>query len=347
MYLEEPATGKAAVPLPRFSSAVIVPALVCGALCIFLMRAGFFTLFFLVPLGVCAAVFGPVAAWLGAVCAALGNGVWLAGLSLRYGLFNAGLDTLYFAVLLLGFTWIMTGNAAFPSMPPVRTAFRFIAASAAGALVFLAMIFSLGNDEAFSAMLHSQIEAVTSAYIASSGADAAHQAFLEQLLTADRIIEVFLTIILRGGALFSAVFLFFFSRQMAFILARLFRRQGGSAGNSLTGFHAPHKTLMVLSLCLPVVLICRVIPLELVEIAAWNILVICATMFFFFCIGIVLFALSRRPLSLIMRVFCVLLVVCVIFSPGINVFAAGILILLGIAEYWLPLRVKKQETPDL
>jgi len=343
MCLEEPA-GKAAghaAPLFRIGKGALIPALVCAGISVMLMRAGFLTFFFLVPLGFCAVVFGPVAAWLTAAFAILGNGVWSMGLSLRYGeLLNAGMDTLYFTVLSIGFTWIMAGNTTLPSMPPVRTVFRFIIASAAGALVFMFMIFSLGNDEGFSAVFRSQIDAIASAYIASSGADAARQAFLEQLLTPDRIIDVFLMIVLRGGALFSAFVLFFFNRQTAFILTRLFRRQGGSAVHNLIGFHAPRKTIWVFSLCLPVILLCRTASLEMFEIAAWNILVICAILFFAQGGGIVLFNLARRTMSFFMRLICGVLLVFVIFSPGINVLAVGILVLLGIAENWLPLRIK-------
>jgi hypothetical protein len=344
MYLEEPAGKPAALSLPHIGKETLIPALVCAGVCVFLMRAGFFTFFFLVPLGVCAVIFGPVAAWLGAVFAALGNGVWSAALSLRYGgLSHIGMDMLFFAVLTLGFTWVMAGSPPRPAIPPVRTAFRFIAASAAGALVFLAVIFSIGNDEAFSAVLRSQIEAIASSYIAASSPDAAQQAFMEQTLTADRIIDIFMMIILRGGALVSALFLLFFSRQMAFILARLFRRQGGNASSDLIGFHAPRRAIWVFSLCLPVILLCRIVSLGMIEVAAWNILVMCATMFLAQGGGIALFYLARRPMPMLARFIGMVLFVCVIFSPGINVLALTILLLLGIAENWLPLRVTKQE----
>jgi hypothetical protein len=361
MYLEEPA-GKACaepepaiLPLPRVGKAAFIPALVCAGVSVLLMRAGFFTFFFLVPLGFCAVVFGPVAAWLGAVFAVLGNGVWSAGFSMRYGgLMNVGMDMLYFTVLVVGFTWIMAGNTIFPSMPRVRTVFRFAVASAAGALVFFIVIFSLGNNEGAFTAFRSQIEAVVSSYIAASGADAAQQAFLEQTLTADRIIDVFLMIILRGGALFSAFVLFFFNRQMAFVLARLRRRKNNSLqgrrqgiSGDLVGFYVPRKAIWVLTLCLPVILLCRTASLELVEITAWNFLVMCAIMFFAQGGGIILFYLARRPMSTIMRLLCGVLIVCVIFSPGINVLAVGMLVLLGIAENWLSLRVKKQEAPGV
>ena len=363
MYLEDPA-----ITPPRIGKTTLIPALVCAALSVVLMRIGFFSFFFLAPLGVCMAVYGPVAAWLGFVFAALGNAVWSIGFSLRYstGLAGAGMDILYFTVLSAGFTWIMAGNPPLarpptrsPAGPPIRTLFRFIAASIAGALVFLAMVFSMGRDESFSAFIHSQIEAIASSYIASSGADAAQQAFLERLLTPDRIIETFTMIIIRGGALVSAFFIFFINRQAAFAFARLFRRhgrrqdkrQGGKpciagTAHDLTGFYAPRKTIWVLSLCLPVILLCRAISQETVEIAAWNLLVICVIMFLAQGGGIVLFNFTSRFRSVIMRLLCGLLLISVVFSPGLNVLALVVLILLGIAENWLSLRVKKQEVPD-
>jgi len=317
----------------------LVPAFICAGLSVILMRAGFLTIFFLVPLGVCAVVFGSAVAWLGAVLAVLGNGLWSAGLS------HVGLDTLYFAVMSLGFTWVMAApmqaRLSWPAIPPVRTAFRFIAVSAAGALVFLGMMFSLNNDEAFSAALRSQIEAMASSYIAAAGTDAVQQASLERMLTPDHVIEVFFMVILRGGALVSALFLLFFSRQTAFILARLFRREGGTVTGDLIGFYAPRRAILVLSLCLPTILLGWIAALEIIEVVAWNILVICATMFLAQGGGIVLFNLARRQWPTLARLLCGVLVVCVIFSPGINVMALIMLMLLGVAENWLPLRIAK------
>ncbi|MDR0455270.1 MAG: DUF2232 domain-containing protein [Treponema sp.] len=336
MYLKDPA-----VPLPHAGKTTLVPALICAVLSVVVMRIGFLSFFFLAPLGVCAAVYGP-AVWLGLVFAMLGNAVWSLGFSLRYGtgLPGIGMDMLYFTVLSAGFTWIMAGSPAASLIPPLRTLFRFIAACVAGALVLLGMIFSLNGDEGFSSLVRSQLETISSSYITSSGMDADQQAFLERMFTPDKIIEMFLMIILRGGALVSAFFLFFINRQAACILARLFRRQRENTGNDLTVFFAPRKAIWVLSLCLPVILFCRAVSLETVEIAAWNLLVICAIMFLAQGGGIVLFFLARR--SMIMRLFCSLLFVCVVFSPGINVLALGVLILLGIAENWLPLRVQKK-----
>jgi hypothetical protein len=335
MYLED-----SAIPLARTGKAAMVPALVCAIICVVLMRVGFLSFFFLVPLGICAVVFGSVSAWIASVFAVLGNGVWLAVYSLRFGGSGIGLlDVLVFSVMVLGFTWIMAGNPA--AFPPVRTVFRFIAASAAVALAFLAVIFSLGSDEGFSALLRSQIEELSSAYIASSGVSADRQAFMERQLNPDRVFELFSLLILRGGAVVSAVFLFFFSRQTAFLLSRLFRRRTGGMGSDLIGFFAPRRAIWVLTLCLPVILLCRMPSLRVIEIAAWNLLVICAIMFLAQGVGIILFNLARRPMPVIMRLLCGIACVFILFSPGLNVLAAGILVLVGIAENWFPMRVMK------
>ncbi|MCL1837328.1 MAG: YybS family protein [Treponema sp.] len=331
----------AALPLSRET----VSALVCAGICVVMMRLGLFHFFFLLPLGFCHAAFGAAAAWLGFVFAALGNAVLAVGISLRSGAGLAGAvwDSLYFGILVLGFTWVMAGNPpTMPAAPRVRTAFRFIAASAAGAAVFLVMIYSLGGEEGLYSVLRSPIEAVTSMYIDSSGADAAQRSYMEYNLTPDRLIDTFLTIALRGGSLITAFFLFFFSRQGSYIIARLFRLRGAKKDGDLEGFYAPRKVLWVLIICLPAVVIFKAISLDVLEIIAWNVLVICAVVYLAQGGGIALFTFTRRPMPGIMRLLIGLLSAIVVFSPGLNLLAVGALILLGIAENWLPLRKRDQ-----
>ena len=348
MYSEDPIPQGGAIPhdVTPVSSGVrvtLVPVLICAGACVVLMRTGFFSLFFLVPLGFCAVACGSPAAWFCLVISALGNAILSAGFSLRYGggLAGAGPEVLYFTVLALGFTWIMAGNPREDAgIPRIRTVFRLAAAAVAGALMFLGIAYAGSGDGSLSAFARSQAETLSSAYIASSGADAAQQAFLERLLSPDRIMELLWAVSLRGGVLISAFFLFFFSRQAAFVLNRLFRRRGNS-GRDLINFYVPRGTIWVFSLCLPVILICRMIPLEIIEIAVWNLLVVCAMMFLAQGGGIVLFTFTRRSMPVIVRLFCGLLLVLAVFSPVINLLAAGALVLTGIAENWLPLRVIK------
>ena len=334
-----------AAPLPRIGKETLIPALVCAGICIVSVRAGLLSLFFLVPLGVCAVVFGPAAAWLSVVCAVCGNAAVSAAFAAYRGagMAGSGLSVLYFAVMSLGFTWIMAGgppeNRWMPAIPRVRTLFRFTAAAAAGALAFMGLTALQGGKDA----LRSLIEAAYTLYITSPGVDAAQRALIEQTLTADRMTEVFYAAFLYGGAVFLAFFEFFYSRHLAFVVARLFRRPQ-QRPSGLIDFHAPRRAVGVFSLCLPAVLLCRVVSLGALEIAAWNILVICAIMFLAQGGGIVLFNLARRPMPMIVRLIGIVLFICVLFSPGINVLALAALILLGIAENWLPLRVTKDVT---
>lgn len=355
MQFEDSAVQPDEGAVPRIDRAVILSALICAAICVIMMRTGFLSFLFLVPLGFCSVLYGPAAAWLGFIFAITGNGVLALGVSLRYaaGLANAGIDILYFSALCLGFTWIMANSPA-SIFPPVRTVYRFIIASVAGAFAFIGVIFPFGfaqqaAEDSFYTLIRSQIEAISSTYIASLGTDAAQQAFLERLLTPDRIIETFSLIIMRGGAIASAFFLFFISRQLAFGIARLRLRRiqrqnpgkvitNRSAARELIGFIAPRGTIIVLSLCLPLILLSRTTSLAIIELASWNILVICAIMFFAQGGGIVLFRLARRPMPIFMRLVCSLAFVFIMFSPGINVIAIAAVILLGIAETWLPLR---------
>jgi hypothetical protein len=334
-------SDNSSLPLPRSGKGLYIPVMVCAGFCIVLLRVGLFSFFFLVPLGFCAVRYGSLAAWLGFIFAVLGNAVVSIGFSLGYGLSlaNAFVEILYFSLLALGFIWIMAGNPPYPmpALPKVRTLFRIIAASLAGALIFLGMLYRLGNDERFYSMALSQIEAISSGIIASSGGDAVQQTAIERLFTPDRILTALSSIIFRGGALFSMFLLFFISRQASFLLARLFGRRENPKGD-LLGFYAPQKSIWVFSMCLPVIVICRVISMAPVEIAAWNLLVICVIMFLAQGGGIVLYYLARRPMPASLRLLTVVLILFLVFSPGINILALGVLVFLGIAENWLPLR---------
>jgi hypothetical protein len=312
-----------------------------------MLRMGFLSFFFLVPLGFCAAVYSSAAAWLGFIFAALGNSVVSAGFS--SGVAGSGFEILYFTVVGLGFTWIMAGSPPVYTLPRIRTVYRLAAASVFGSFVILGMLYSFGRDENFIALVYSQIERISAGFIASTGADAVQLSTLERLFTPERMIETFSSIAIRGGALVSMFFLFFMSRQTSFFLARVFSRvrffrknvpdnPGSNGRGDLIHFHVPQRAIWVLSLCLPVIVIFRVISLHIVEIAAWNLLVICITMFLAQGAGIVLYNLTHRPMPPVMRLLLVILCVFAVFSPGLNILAIGVVVILGIAENWLPLR---------
>ena len=317
---------------------LFIPAFVCAIISVALMRSGFLSVLFLVPLGVSASI-SPAAAWLACVSAIIINGVLSLGIGLRYGTGGLALELLHYTVTALGFTWIMAGGV----FPRFRTLYRFIAAAVAGALTFLCVGFIARNSEGAAGFIQSQAEWLSSVYISSSGADAAQRSFLEQTLTPEKVLEVITAVALRGGALASAFFLLFVNREAALGIARIFRRLRDR--RSLSAFHVPARAIWVLSLSLAAVLLARIAKAAIPEIIAWNFVVLCGILFLAQGMGIALFTLTRRPLPPLMRLLCNILMVVLLCSPGINTAALGLLILLGIAENWLPLRAPKHDGP--
>jgi hypothetical protein len=323
----------------------LIPVLICAILSVLLMRTGFLSFLFLVPLGFSAVAYNPAAAWFAFVLAAILNGALSLGFSLYYqsGAVGFALDILHFTVLTLGFTWIMTGGTNGLFLPRIRTMYRFIAAAVAGGAAFLIVGYVTRSSAGFAALVQSQAEMLSSAYISSSGADAVRRSFLEHFLTPDTVMEAITLVALRGGALALVFILLFVNRQISLSLAWIFRRR--RSAQSLSNFHVPANAIWGLSLSLAAVLLGKIAGLVIPEIIAWNVLVICVILFLAQGGGIALYTLTRRPLPPMMRLLCNVLIIVVVFSPGINTFALGLLILLGIAENWLPLRAPKQDGP--
>jgi hypothetical protein len=225
----------------------------------------------------------------------------------------------------------------------IRTLWRFIIAAVAGSLVFLLVAFAGGEKSAFSAILSAQAETLSSLYISASGADAVQRSYLERQLTPERIASLLTGAALRGGALASAFFLLFISRQIALFGAWLFRKR--RPAQSLLSFHAPASVIWVLSLSLAGILLARLAKAQVPEIGAWNVLTLCVILYLAQGAGIIHFTLVRRPMPPALRFLLNILIIVLIVSPGLNTLALAGLALLGIAENWLPLRVVKTNGP--
>ncbi|MDR2134302.1 MAG: hypothetical protein LBP27_04275 [Treponema sp.] len=336
---------------PAAGRIALIPALVCAALSVGLMRSGVISFFFLVPLGFGALAYNRAGAWFSFAAAAVLNAAVSLAFAAYYraGPAGAGLDILYYTVMSLGFTWICSG--VFPEKtgekPPfrVRTAYRFILASLAGSFCFLFIGYVTRNSSGLNAVIRSQAEAFSSLYISSSGADAARRSFLEHVLTPDNIVKFMQAIALRGAALVSCFFMFFISRQLSLSLVRILRRKHPAEAQSLWNFHVPPRAIWVLSLSLALILLSNLAKAEIPEIAAWNMLAVCVMLFLAQGGGIVLYNFKYRPIPPLGRMIINVLIVIMIFSPGINALALGLLVLLGIAENWLPLRAPVRDGP--
>jgi hypothetical protein len=347
------------------------------------MRSGFLAFFFLCPLGLVAAAWGGTVAWGAAALAAAGDLV-LSSLFLRYagGKFGDALPGfMYFTVTIVSFLWIMAPPRSGPGIFMVRTACRFAGASAAASAVLFLTVLVPANRGGFFDFLRSQAEMISALFVSTAGADAARRALLEENASPGRIMEFIQSISLRGGAVASCMLLFFVNHQLALTGAGIvWRRRLAAAargqerypvgndpagaprageprrrldtfrgGDGLRNFHLSGSVIWIFSFSILAVVLTEITGLSIPGIAAWNVLVICGLMYLAQGAGIVLHFLARRgPL---MRLAMNILIVVMIFSPGINAFALGLLVLLGIAENWLPLRAPKTDgsapTPGL
>ena len=315
----------------------LVVMIVCAFLSVLFTKFGFLSLFFLAPLGYAVLVCNSV--WFPFLSAAAVN----TGCLIIIRLFSRGSsgslmpEIFYFLTLFLGFAWIMGAGR-------LRTAYRFVLASAAGTLVFLIYINS--SNSAFYAVLKDMAEMSASVFVNSSGVDDARRSFPQQMMTPERIFEIVDFILLRGGALASTLLMFFINRKVSLSVVSIIKRQGKSPG--LTAFFAPYFTIWVLLSSLALILLTRMFMVEIIEIMAWNIFVICAILFFAQGTGILMYILARR--TYVVRILVCVLVVFAIFSPGLNMLVILAIMLLGILENWLPFRAPKEgpaSTPGL
>jgi hypothetical protein len=324
--------------LPPEKPPAPVPALIGAILCIVLLRVGFLGILFLLPLGIAAYCYNPRTAWRCAFLAVLGNGLFSLALVLVLG-YKAGEmlgDGFYFTALILGFTWICAPPARGPRFLRLPGIYRLILGSVLGVLALAPMVLGARSDSGFYAFIRAQAEAMASLYTASSGADVVQRSLLERYLTPEVILETLVFVALRGGALASCLFLLFINRQAAAAVSWFVRRV--RFGVPLARFHLEPRFVWVLSFSLLAVLVGLWTKIRVLEIAAWNVLVTCGILYLAQGGGILLFFLGRSPAPPFLRFFFNLLVVMVLLSPGINAIALGVLILLGIAENWVPFR---------
>ena len=321
----------------------VLPGLVGALASVLLVRSGLLGILFMVPLGVVGLFFGRRTAWTGTLLAVLFDTVCTLGLSLFSGGAVAGLlpGLGYFALMAFAFAWLIAPPLGGPDFVRIRAAYRLILVSLAGAAAGAAFI----RGDSQELFMRAQAELISSMAVASAGADAVRRSILEQELSPERLMALFTTVQVRGGLLGSMMLIFFINRQLSLALAAFIRRRRGCREDGgLVMFHVPARLVWVFSLSLGAILLFRVLGLSPAETAAWNCAMCCVLMYLAQGFGIMRFLLSRRPPG--RRVLLSIGIILVIVSPGINVMALGLLILLGIAEHWAPLRVVRDRQPS-
>jgi hypothetical protein len=275
----------------------------------------------------------------------LGNGLVSLALVLffSYGRAGLALDLCYFTVMAGIFTWITAPPFRGPRFLRLPAVYRLITGAVLASLIFAPILYGFRNNAEVYNYVRVQAEALAALYRGSAGADVVQRSLLEGYLTPDRILEALEFIALRGGVVVSCLLFFFISRQISLVLSWIVRRvrPGGVAG-----FHVASRCIWVLSSSLLAILAGLWIRITLIEVIAWNILVICTILYLVQGWGILTYFLAGRALPPFLRFGLVFLMVIVFFSPGINAFALGAVTLLGIAENWVPFRAPKPNGPS-
>ena len=333
-----------------------LPAVIGAGISLVMLKTGFLSLFFLVPLGFVAYRCHYRVAWLAFLLALGGNAI----ISIAYAAGRAvpfeaiGLDVLYYSAITFIFIWIIASPPSFQTK--MSWPVKLVIGGSLGSLLFNFILLRNMDSQAFVEYVSYFVNSLISAY-QSAKIDVVQTAMLESL-TPEFVMEIIMAFMLRGGSLVSCVLLFFVCCQISLILARLSFRLFGkniqekisgeiklNGINPLAGFHVNPMVIWVFSFSLLLVVITRTVKLEIPEIILWNVLIICSILYLAQGLGIMQFFLVRPSFSPFLRMILVIAFVFLLFSPFINAFLLGGLVLLGIAENWLPLRVPKQSGP--
>jgi hypothetical protein len=321
-----------------------LPALIGAAVSVGFSRTGFLGLLFLLPLGTVAYCYNPKTAWFAAAAAALGNALFFLVMGSLYGVQPWVLpwaDMLYLTAVIAAFTWITSPPERGGGIWRIPTAYRIMAGAVVTSLALALALYAARDDQGLRSLFRSQAETLASLYAGASGADEVRRSLTEQYVTADVIMEVLRSAALRGGVAASCVALFAASRQISLVAAFFIRHK--RRGASLVAFHVRPECVWVLSFSLLAVMGGLALGMAPLEIAGWNILVLCAILYLAQGGGIAIFFLIR--LSPGLRFALNLGVLALILSPGINAAFMGALVLLGVAENWVPFRAPKPNGP--
>ena len=307
-----------------------IPAIISAAVSVLLIRSGFLAFLFLVPLGFVAYSYNVSSSWVSAGIALVLYSIVSIGLSMFFeDVFrHPSIDILFFTLMVAVFTWIVAAPITEFGNFQLSLVYRFILGSAFG--VFILWIIISNNEDVFDFLVRTE--------------EIIQNSILEQYNDPESVIALVKHIMFRGGALASGVIIFFMNRQMSVLVTRIIRRI--DVKDNIGSFYVHSKLIWVLSFSLFGALSGRFITFTPFEILSWNIIVSCVILYLIQGAGILRHFLVRLNLSPIMRVVLSALCVILIFNPATCVIFLGALMVLGIAENWVPFRAPKSDKPS-
>jgi hypothetical protein len=308
----------------------LVPPLISAGISIALFQGGgFFYILFLVPLGILAYISSTKIAWIACAIAFIGN-ILVFLVALFYD--NQVADWIVFAwkcgsigLVLALWTWIMS-----PPFQSFSTANRLVIS---GAVVFILFLIDIFRTD-YSVFLQYMETSVknTLDFTAESGIV---QVDLDAIEVRN-VINKTISFILNGAGLAVMLVFFAINRQVSVFLSQIVKPTKKT--RHLTDYHVESRLIWLLIFALLGAVSFRRAGLSAMEVIAWNVVTVCIFLYTVQGLGIVFYYLSKTARSSITRLFQVVLITIIVIMPVINLIVCGGVLVLGIAENWVPLR---------
>ena len=305
----------------------LLPAIIGAAVCLFLLRSGFATLLFLLPLGFIGFGWGPKTLWPGVLFAILGNCVLTLFLGMNFNVPGGDMvwDILYFSATAAAFAWIILPFEEWSLR--ISGSVRLAVGACLCTLIFIGLFVKLYNNPSFNESLQNQVEMIAGLYFAGINPES---------LNIEGIIELMKLVILRGGGLFTSVLILFVNRQISIFLIRLFG--GPRRKNVFLDYHVNYQIIWLLVFSLILLLVSNVLAWSNIVTFCSNVVVLCIMMYLAQGLGIIRFLVSKPDFPPFLRFILPAVFVIMLFWPGLNAFLLGGVIILGIIENWVVLR---------
>jgi len=307
----------------------VITILICASLSMLFMRIGILSLFFLAPLGFAVIATGSI--FYTFLAAAAVNAVFsLAAFSSAENTVSIWFYAIYVTTLFLAFTWLIGAKN-------LRTLYRLIIASIAGAAALLIEFFS--RDSVFYKTFFDIINLFSESIVSSQGEGiTAVNPIFQDMTDPQEMMNVIVRLMLRGGALSSVLFLLFINRHLSLLIMQFIKKQ--RVKKSIIDFFAPQNTIWIFSGSLITIMLTGALKIEILEILAWNIFIICIIIYLAQGSAVLTHFLERRGTGF--KIGITVLIIVLLISPlMLSVF--GALLILGILENWIPFRLKKKE----
>ncbi|MCL2229609.1 MAG: YybS family protein [Treponema sp.] len=317
-------------PGSQLTRASLMTILICTSLSVIFLRVGILYLFFLAPLGFAVIATGSI--WHTFIIASVTNVVLsLFIISSAEVTVSVWSFLLLITALFLAFVWLV-GSKNF------RTLYRLIIASVAGAAAFLIEFFN--RDSVFYNSFLETANLFSQTFLMSQETEiAAVNPIFREMTDPQDTMKMISRFLLRGGALLSILALLFINRHLAFSLVRFVKRQRN--GRSLNDFYAPQNTVWFFIGALVTIMMSGSLRVEIMEILAWNVFVVCIVIFIAQGFAVLSNFLERRGTGF--KIGITVLIIALLLSP-IMLVVFGALLILGVLENWIPFRLKKKES---